>query len=156
MYIHIKVPMSMDTYTLALRRGLHAISLSLSLSLSLPLFYMTIHMTQQKNLKKTVHMYVFMHVCVQRQREREREREDESSDTIVKLANLLHLYSLSGTHISKCHHQIHTFMLAKKKKQTRSRVILSIYIDKLSYQTKKCEAIEQQLTTNQSDMCVNI
>ena len=48
-------------------------------------------------------MYVFMHVCVCREREREK-REDESSDTIVKLANLLHLYSLSGTHISKCHH----------------------------------------------------
>ena len=58
-------------------------------------------------------MYLCM--CVYRDREREREREDESSDTIVKLANLLHLYSLSGTHISKCHHYIHTFMLAKKK-----------------------------------------
>ena len=88
-------------------------------------------------------MYLCMCVYVEREREREREkREDESSDTIVKLANLLHLYSLSGNHISKCHHYIHTFMLAKKKKQTRSRVILSIYIDKLSYQTKKCEAIE--------------
>ena len=46
-------------------------------------------------------MYLCMCVYVEREREK---REDESSDTIVKLANLLHLYSLSGTHISKCHH----------------------------------------------------
>ena len=63
-------------------------------------------------------MYLCMCVYVEREREK---REDESSDTIVKLANLLHIYSLSGTHISKCHHYIHTFMLAKKKKRKQGQ-----------------------------------